>query len=203
LILCKSKSWILFFLIQFFRFESGVAQCDPNVPVPLPISYNPLTNLLSVDFPFCDPCTFNSLQEVQKCNCIKNCVIETKADPNNICSWLLNSNGAAYYNWCIHGHCVQNCGGESLVRRHVVAFRAREFAFHAPIGSNPFDFPVATINDIPFHPASFVQINPWLVNAPWPGIYSTENTCYVVVIIVLYNDNTQAQFIGQLCHITG
>jgi len=159
------------------------------------IKYDQTTNILSVQYDVCrDPCTGTSDEYCDRKDCIATC---TKNFQNGTIIGI-----AALAN------CIEGCGEyvpPNTIRVPVV------YSYNV----------IATWENIPFDPIN--NHNHWAIfpgggapNAngeiiipnvtlpePWPEIHTGHNTCYGIMIQILYDDGYICNFIEWNCNIIG
>lgn len=184
------------------------------------VFYDYNTNTLSGIYTGCDPCLLGSQSAVQNCECRRgctdlipenyqdiideckdDCAIEFPNDPNgyhhclNYCDQLPFEE----YNQCLNA-----CGPPAQPVKEIVAYQYQFIASWARIPFHPWDFTGNYQTETsPVIFSSTINFTPWVVPNPWPNVASSSNTCYAIILVILYSDNTQCQFIEELCQLIG
>lgn len=103
-----------------------------------------------------------------------------------------------------YNSCLNSCGSPTFAQKEIVYYQFQYIASWARIPFHPWDFTgnYQTITSQVIF-STTINLTSWTVPNPWPNVVSNSNTCYAIVLNILYSDSTTCQFIGELCHIIG
>lgn len=168
----------------------------------LTFNYDPETNLLTIEVDKCNICLLGTQENVDKCNCHNDCdetlqqVQEEWEECKDYWEYMVNQNQT--YN-SLEEECgtspVQSCYGQCGFYPEPFAVESYQYsvsAHYAPIGIDPLAAPESyhTISSSPTFSAT-IDIPPVSLASPWPNVYYTKNTCYIVQVVINFIDENE------------
>ena len=169
------------------------------------ISYDPLTNIMSVEYTGCEPCLFVDNNDALYCEahyeCISNCTNEEYEDCYYDCLQVEGTvekefclkecaNTYGYDSWEDYQSCFDDCDqydNYDGFQNQIIGYQYRLIAAWDEIPFNP-QLNQSNQEEVisPAIQDDWVNIPDWHLPFPWPEVYSGHNTCYGIGIRIYY-----------------
>ncbi|MEZ4980873.1 MAG: hypothetical protein R2769_04650 [Saprospiraceae bacterium] len=165
--------------------------------------YNVTTNTLSSEYLGCGSCEYGTIGSYV-CQCRKNCN-KPGIEYKNCIKECTQLDNPAYEPTCIEQcenqymtpylECLNNCGPEPEPLNQLYGYFYELIVNYEELGVDPY-YKYSNFSSVIVPgpglaiTSSNVKIYDWNPPAPWPGVYTTHNTCFAIKLTLIYQTPT-------------